>query len=94
MLKDESVCALSVSCRQRENSIPARYRCDRNDHVCCIEGRGIALYGFCLKVQGHELQVWEKCSQELLGLSGLEFARAMPHWWQKKELFQFVIKAD
>lgn len=47
-----------------------------------------------IRMQGEELQVWEKCGGELLGMLGLEFARTLPQWWQKKELFQSMQIGD
>lgn len=94
LLQDGNICTLSVNRQRRRSRVPAHYHRDRSNHVCCFEGRGVPLYGFFIRIQGYELQVWERCGTELLGLSGLEFARTLPHWWQKNELCQIVIHAE
>lgn len=85
LLADGEVCALSVSRRQQDNQVLVCYRHDRREHVCCAKGRGIPLYGFSVRIMGHELHVWEKGGTKLLGLSGIGFARTMVHWWLVEE---------
>lgn len=48
VLRDGNISALGVSCRRRENRVPARYQRDPSDHVCCTEGRSVALYVWVL----------------------------------------------
>lgn len=75
--------------------IESQHSIYRRDPVVVRKGEEyITLYGLSLRVQGFELQVWDKCGTELLGLYGLEFARNLPHCWQRKELFQSVIESE